>query len=130
MYTIKLSKTVLSAYENKRFWRNAYESYGYGHPDIQKYSGANGCTALRFNCPDVYKVGDEIGIIPDSNDDIGEGDVDVDVFDVDNDIDDEENVDNCNDIDKVIVADTLCMDEKRGVKRRLDNGIYYDSKRK
>ena len=26
--------------ENKRFWVNAYDSYVYGHPDIQHLSGA------------------------------------------------------------------------------------------
>ena len=44
MCTIRLTKTVLSAYENKRFWVNAYESHAYGHPDIQHLSGANDCT--------------------------------------------------------------------------------------
>ena len=38
MCNIRLTKTVLSAYENKRFWVNAQNL------DIQQLSGANDCT--------------------------------------------------------------------------------------
>ena len=56
MCTIRLTKTVLSAYENKRFWVNAYKSYAYGHPTIRDLPGANDCVPLRFERHDVSKL--------------------------------------------------------------------------
>ena len=35
--TIRQSKVCLSLIDNKRFWVNINESYGYGHPETYKH---------------------------------------------------------------------------------------------
>ena len=122
MCTIRLTKTVLSAYENKRFWVNAYKSYGYGHPDIRHLAGANDCSPLRFDRPDVCKLSDECRTTVGCSEDI-DGDCiqehDDDIVGIDTDC-----------IDDPIVKDSSSATGKKGMKRKLDDVWYNDSKRK
>ena len=119
MCTIRLTKTVLSAYENKRFWVNAYKSFGYGHPDIQHLPGANGCTPLRFDRPDVCKLTDVCKTTVDSSADNDDGCIEDDIDGIDTDC-----------IDNPIVKDSSCASGERGIKRKLEDVWYNDSKRK
>ena len=112
MYTVRLTKTVLSAYENKRFWVNAYESYAFGHPDIQHLSGANDCTPLRFERSDVCTLPSTCKIIAGGNDDYDDleelaSDTDIDGIDTD-----------C--IDNPVVDETLCISAGKGINRKLE----------
>ena len=123
MYTVRLTKTVLSAYENKRFWVNAYESYAYGHPDIQHLPGANDCTPLRFERSDVCTLPDECRVTVDSSEDIAEYNYIQDHDDIDGVFDEA-----C--INNSIVDESLCVNVERGIKRKLEDVCYIDSKRK
>ena len=122
MCTIRLTKTVLSAYENKRFWKDAYKSYGYGYPDIQHLAGANDCTPLRFERPDVCKLPDVCRTTVDCSEDIDDDCIQEHVDNIDG-IDTD-----C--IDNPIVEASTSATTERGIKRKLDDVCYNVPKRK
>ena len=109
----------MSGYENKRFWVNAYKSFGYGHPDIQHLPGANDCTPLRFERLDVCKLPDTCKTTVNSSENI-EDCIEIDIEGVFDDA--------C--INNSIVDESLCVNVERGIKRKLEDVCYNDSKRK
>ena len=98
---------------------NAYDSYAYGHPDIQHLSGANDCIPLRFERLDVSKLSDTCKTAVNSSENI-EDCIEIDIEGVFDDA--------C--INNSIVDESLCVNVERGIKRKLEDVCYNDSKRK
>lgn len=91
MCTVTTNKETINAFENKRWWDDAFNSHGYGHQDIKHLPGGSDCKPVRFenvveptnNAPAIY-VGVDDGRTLDNDllddDDLLEEDDDDDVL--------------------------------------------------
>ena len=98
MCTLTTNKETINAFENKRWWYDAFNSHGYGHPDIKHLPGVSDCNPVRFesivettnNAPAIYVGVDD------------EDTLDDDLLDDDDDLPEEDDDD--------VMMDTACAD--------------------
>ena len=110
MCTVTTNKETINAFENKRWWDNAYRGYGYGHPDIKHLPGGSDCKPLRFES--IVEPTNNVAAIHVGVDD--EDILDDDLLDDDDDLTEDDDDDDA-------MMDAACADAENESVKDLDN---------